>query len=66
MELPGIKSYEEVRKRLLEEGSRSYLDAVTALLEYRKDVQTTCRTVLERRFGDYIAALDVHLEKRRN
>lgn len=61
MEPTEEKKYEEARRRLLEEGTRSYLDAVNALVAYRNDVQTICRTVLERYIVDYAAALKVRL-----
>jgi hypothetical protein len=45
--------------RLLQEGARTYLEAVTALMEYQKEVQKKCREVLRRHLEDYSAALKV-------
>jgi hypothetical protein len=55
--------YEESQRRLLEEGTRSYLDAVNALFAYRKNVQMICRKVLAKHLDDYASALSVRLER---
>ena len=55
------KKHEEARLRLLEEGARSYLDAVSALIAYREDVQSICRTVLAKHLNDYGSALELRL-----
>jgi hypothetical protein len=57
MEPTGDQEHEESRRRLLEEGARSYLDAVSALIAYRQEVQNVCRTVLENHLDDYASAL---------
>jgi hypothetical protein len=57
------KKHEVARRRLLEEGARSYLDAVNALIAYRKDVQTMCRAVLEKHLDEYASALNVRFDK---
>ena len=57
MEPVGDQTHEEARRRLLEEGARSYLDAVRALIAYRQEVQKMCRTVLEKHLDDYASAL---------
>jgi hypothetical protein len=51
------RHHDEGRRQLLEEGVRSYLDAVTALIEFQKEVQSKCRRVLEKHVDDYSAAL---------
>jgi hypothetical protein len=53
--------YDEARQRLLEQGTRSYLDAVTAVLEYQKEVHKRCRAVMETYLDDYASALKVRL-----
>ncbi len=57
MEPAGNMKHEEARRRLLEEGARSYLDAVSALVAFRQEVQKMCRTVLEKHLDDYSPAL---------
>ncbi len=64
MEPGGDQKHEEAQKRLLEEGARSYLDAVSALIAYRQEVQKMCRTVLEKHLDDYSSAIKVRLETR--
>jgi hypothetical protein len=54
-------SHAEARKRLLEEGARSYNDAVTALIAFQNEVQKKCRDVLERHLEDYSSALGIQL-----
>jgi hypothetical protein len=49
------------RRRLLEEGARSYLDAVNALIAFRQDVQAICKAVLEKHVDEYGSALNIHL-----
>ena len=63
MEPIGDTKHEEARRRLLEEGARSYLNAVSALIAYRQEVQKMCRTVLENCLKDYASALKVRLER---
>ena len=63
MEPTGDQEHDKTRRRLLEEGARSYLDAVNALIAFRQEVQNTCRTVLENHLNDYGSALGVRLEK---
>lgn len=48
-------------RRLLEEGARSYLGAMTALVAYQKEVQKKCRAVMEDCLKDYAFALKVSL-----
>jgi hypothetical protein len=63
MKPTGDEKHEEACRRLLEEGARSYLDAVSALIAYRHEVQKMCRTVLEKHLDDYSSALKVRLER---
>jgi hypothetical protein len=53
----------DVRRRFLEEGARSYVDAMTALIEYQREVQNKCREVLERHLGEYSVALGVEMTR---
>jgi hypothetical protein len=46
---------------LLEEGARSYLDALTALAEFNRQVQSACRLALEAKRGELAGALGVSL-----
>jgi hypothetical protein len=46
-------------RMLLEEGSRSYGDAVTAILEFQKEVQKRCRRTMETSLDKYSVALDL-------
>jgi hypothetical protein len=46
-------------KLLLEEGAKSYLDAVTAIIAFQQEVQKKCREVLAANLEDYAAALKV-------
>ncbi len=57
METNSDQKREEARRRLLEEGSRSYLDAVSALIAYQREVQKMCKAVLEKHIEDYSSAL---------
>src|SRR5262249_5600996 len=50
-------SHEEARKRLLEEGARCYLDAITAMIEFQREVRRICRGVIEKYLGEYASAL---------
>jgi hypothetical protein len=61
MEPTSIQSHDEARSRLLEEGIRSYLEAVTALIEFQREVQKKCRTAMEAYLDDYASALKVRL-----
>jgi hypothetical protein len=51
------KVYEAARAKLLEEGAKSYLQAVAALIEFQKEVQKKCRHVLKKHINEYSAAL---------
>jgi hypothetical protein len=51
------------RKRLLEEGARSYLKAATALVAYQREVQKSCRKVMTKHISEYGSALKVRLEE---
>ena len=62
MKITGNPKQDEATRRLLEEGTRSYLDAMNALIAYRQEVQKTCRTVLETYVDDYASALKVSLK----
>jgi hypothetical protein len=53
--------HDEARKRLLEEGARSYLEAITALVEYQREVQKQCRKVMEENLDEYANVLGVKL-----
>jgi hypothetical protein len=55
------QSHVAARKRLLEEGTRSYLEAVTALIEFQREVQKRCRSAMEASLDDYGSALKVDL-----
>jgi hypothetical protein len=57
MEPTAIPGHEEARRRLLEEGARSYAEAYTAVLEYQREVQKKCREVMETYLDDYGSAL---------
>jgi hypothetical protein len=57
-----MQKYNEAKQRLLREGIGSYLEAVTALIEYQREVQNRCRTVMEEYLEDYSSALGVHLK----
>lgn len=50
-------SKEDPRRLFLAEGGRSYLDAATALFEYRREVQTSCKKILAQHLNEYLAAL---------
>jgi hypothetical protein len=50
---------DDALQKLLEEGSRSYVDAVTAIIEYQSQVQKKCRLVTERHLDEYSAALNL-------
>ena len=63
MSRSGEASHAEARRRLLDEGIRSYLEAATALIEYRREVQKRCRQVMERNLQDYASALAIRLTK---
>ena len=47
------------RHALLKEGARSYLEALTALTIFRKDVQSVCRQAIESRLPEFSQALGV-------
>jgi hypothetical protein len=55
------QSPDEARRLLLEEGARSYGEAFTALVEFRREVEKKCRAVLTNALGRYSAALKVPL-----
>ena len=48
---------DDPRNRLLADGADLYLNAVTALIEYQKEVQKKCREVLKNHIEDYGAAI---------
>src|SRR5260370_339245 len=48
--------------RLVEEGARSYLDAVNALIEFQKEVQKASRLIIERNIEEYSTALKIRLK----
>jgi hypothetical protein len=50
---------DDALQKLLEEGSHSYVDAVTAIIEYQSQVQKKCRLVTEGHLDEYSAALDL-------
>src|SRR5437870_13437993 len=54
----------ESLKRLLEEGARSYFDAVTALAEYEREVKKKCREVLKKQLNAYSSALGIELREK--
>jgi hypothetical protein len=49
--------HEEARRKLLEEGAKSYVDALTAIVAYQREVQEKCRDVLARNLADYSRSL---------
>jgi hypothetical protein len=49
------------RHALLEEGARSYLEALTALTIFRRDVQSVCRKAIERHYTKFSQALGVSI-----
>jgi hypothetical protein len=51
------------RTRFLVEGTSSYLQAATAVLEYQRAVQRECRVVMEEHLSDYASALRVNLKR---
>jgi len=51
------------RHALLEEGARSYLEALTALTIFRKDVQSVCRQAIVDRVTEFSQALGVPMFK---
>jgi hypothetical protein len=55
----GMTEQVEARRRLLEEGARSYLKAANALTMYQQEVQKKCRRVMERHINEYGSALKV-------
>src|SRR5437667_5697047 len=61
MKPTGNHEYDEARRRLVEEGTPSYLEAVTALIEYQREVQKRCRAVMAKHLDDYASALKVRL-----
>ena len=64
MEPPAKHSHNAALKRLLEEGTRSYLEATAALVAYQQEVQKKCRAVVERSLAEYASALKVRLRGR--
>jgi len=51
----------ESLQRLLEEGARSYFDAVTVIAEYQREVKKKCRAVLKKHLTAYQSALGIDL-----
>jgi hypothetical protein len=47
------------RHALLEEGARSYLEALTAITIFRNEVRATCRQVIESQLTEFLQALGV-------
>jgi hypothetical protein len=56
-----VPGYDEARKRLLDEGARSYLEAMTALVEFQREVQKKCTSVMEANLDNYATALGLGL-----
>lgn len=56
---------EVARKRLIEEGAASYLDARVALNEFRSEVQSRCREVLKSRLRELRELTDLDLDEDR-
>ena len=63
MKADRLRDHEEARRRLLEDGTPSFLDAVTALIAYRSEVQKRCRQVVESGLKEYSLALKVTLTR---
>ena len=61
MESPVKQPHNDALKQLLEEGTKSYLEAATALIAFQGEVQKKCRAVIENNRTDYAAALKVAL-----
>lgn len=57
-----VPNYDAARRRLLEEGICSYLEAVTALIEFQREVKKKCRAVMEACLDDYASALKIPLK----
>jgi hypothetical protein len=55
-------SEEQGQRQFLVQGARSYLDAVTAVTEYRRLVHKKCRNTLEQHLATYSAALGPPIE----
>lgn len=55
------KSHDEARRSFLKEGTASYLEAVTALIAYQREVRRKCREVLESFIDQYSDAIGVPL-----
>jgi hypothetical protein len=53
--------YDQSRLPLLEEGARSYLDALTALTEFQREIRSRWRHTLDTHFREYSEALGVQL-----
>lgn len=54
---------EVAKRRLLEEGASSYLQAIVALNEFSREVQRTCRDVLRRGLPGFREAIDLDLDE---
>ena len=61
MPSPAKHSHDEALKPLLEEGARSYLDAVTALIAFQREVQKKCRKVMAKNLRGYESAMKVRM-----
>ena len=66
MKAVNISDDNEPRKRLLREAAGLYLDAVTAMIEYQKEVQNKCRDVLKNHIEDYGAVLNLKVPLKSN
>jgi hypothetical protein len=52
---------EELRKKFLEEGAKSYFTAINALTVYREEIHKICRSALKKHLGEYGSALQVRV-----
>lgn len=53
------KGHDDSRVQLIHEGTRSYLEAATALIAFQREIQKQCRKAMETQLEDYAAALKV-------
>jgi hypothetical protein len=52
-----IAGHDDARRHLLEEGTRSYPEAMMAIVTFEREIQKKCRELLERYIEDYADAL---------
>ena len=52
-----LAGQDDARRHLLEEGTRSYLEATTAIITFEREIQRRCRELLESHIDEYANAL---------